>query len=317
MAASEQRRVELDFVITFRNGGGIQGQGFRLDILGDDIGDADAAALLVRELGLLMVDQVRIDARRVIVEPHRRRVEATLARDGGHRLVELSHVVRDGLVTYPGLPAPVISEHLSREASRAFYAPGVEFQIARIEMVANTGTYVDAPSHRYAEGADLAALPLDRVADLPGVVVDVRGSTGRAIGAEAFLPYELVGRAVLVLTGWSRHFGTPAYASGHPYLAEDAARYLVDAGAMLVGIDSLNIDDTTDRHRPVHSTLLRADVPVCEHLTQLDELPTTGFRFSAVPVAVEGVGTFPVRAWAAVPHARSETPSERGLALGR
>lgn len=298
MSASEQHRVELDFAITFRNGGGIQGQGFRLDIPGDDISDADAAALLVRDLGLLMVDQVRIEGRRVIAEPHRRRSVGASAPHGGDRLVELSQVIRDGLVTYPGLPAPVISDHLSREASRASYAPGTEFHIARIEMVANTGTYVDAPSHRYADGADLAALPLDRVADLPGLVVDVRGSTERAIGPEAFLPFALAGRAVLVLTGWARHFGTPAYASGHPFLTEAAARHLVGSDARLVGIDSLNIDDTADQRRPVHSTLLEAGIPVCEHLTRLEALPTSGFRFSAVPVAVEGMGTFPVRAWA-------------------
>ncbi len=300
MGGSDQHRVELDFVVTFRNGGGLQGQGFRLDIPGDDIADAEAGELLVRELGLLMVDEVRIESRRVVVEPHRR--QASRVPDGSAtRLLELSHVVRDGLVTYPGLPAPIIRDHLTREASRATYAPGTEFHIGRIDMVANTGTYVDAPSHRFAEGADLATLPLGRVADVPGVVVDVRGSTDRAIGAEAFLPYQTSGRAVLVLTGWSRHFGTPAYAAGHPFLTESAARHLVEAGATLVGIDSLNIDDIADPRRPVHTTLLAAGIPVCEHLTRLDTLPTTGFRFSAAPVAVEGMGTFPVRAWAAVP----------------
>ncbi len=295
-----EHRVELDFVITFRNGGGLQGEGFRLDIPGDDISDADAGAFLVRELRLSMVDEVRITARRIVAEPHRRRADGPAVGAATRHLVELSHVVRDGLVTYPGLPAPVITDHLSREASRATYAPGTEFHIGRIEMVANTGTYVDAPSHRYADGADLAVLPLERVADLPGVVVDVRGSTERAVGAEAFLPYEVRGHALLVLTGWSHHFGTPAYASGHPFLSEAAARHLVEAGAALVGIDSLNIDDTTDARRPTHSTLLAAGIPVCEHLTNLDRLPTTGFRFSATPVAVAGMGTFPVRAWAAL-----------------
>lgn len=298
MSAPRQHRVEIDFVVTFRNGGGLQGQGFRLDIPGDDIDEADAGTLLVRELGLLMVDEVRVTVRRILAEPHRRQTPGHGAGPGDHRLVDLSHVVRDGLVTYPGLPAPIIGDHLSREASRATYAPGTEFQIGRIEMVANTGTYVDAPSHRYVDGADLASLSLERVADLPGVVVDVRGSAGRAIGAQAFLPYALRGRAVLVLTGWSRHFGTTAYAAGHPFLTEAAAGHLVASGATLVGIDSLNIDDTTDGRRPVHSTLLAAGIPVCEHLTRLDVLPTTHFRFSAVPVAVEGMGTFPVRAWA-------------------
>jgi kynurenine formamidase len=304
MAAQRpEHRVELDFEITFRNGGGLQGQGFRLDIPGEDISDEDAGALLVRELGLLMVDTVRVTARRILVEPHRRRGGASEAGATGVRLLDLSHPVRDGLVTYPGLPAPVITDHLSREASRAVYAPGTEFQIGRIDMVANTGTYVDAPAHRFADGADLAGLPLERVVHLPAVVVDVRGSDSRAIGPEAFLPYEVRGRAVLVLTGWSRHFGTPAYGTGHPYLTEAAVDHLVAEGATLVGIDSLNIDDTTDQRRPVHTGLLAAGIPVCEHLTGLERLPTTGALFSAAPVMVEGMGTFPVRAWALVPAA--------------
>jgi kynurenine formamidase len=271
-----------------------------LDIPGDDISDAEAGALLVRELGLLMVDEILITGRRVLAEPHRRRSTVSVGLPSGARLIELSHVIRDGLVTYPGLPAPVITDHLSRQASRASYAPGTEFQIGRIEMVANTGTYVDAPAHRFADGADLAALPLERVVDLPGVVVDVRGSVERPIGAEAFAAYAVAGHAVLVLTGWSRHFGTAAYATGHPFLTEAAARHLVEAGATLVGIDSLNIDDTTDGRRPVHTNLLAAGIPVCEHLTGLHQLPTTGFRFSAAPVAVEGMGTFPVRAFGLV-----------------
>ena len=183
---------------------------------------------------------------------------------------------------------------------------------ARIDMVANTGTYVDAPSHRFADGADLATLPLARVVHLPAVVVDVRGSEGRAIGAEAFLPYALGGGAVLVLTGWSRHFGEPAYGTGHPFLTEDAARHLVAEGAALVGIDSLNIDDTTDARRPVHTRLLAAGIPVCEHLTGLDQLPTTGSLFSAAPVAVVGMGTFPVRAWALVPAGEVREASTGG-----
>ena len=212
------------------------------------------------------------------------------------RLVDLSHAVGDGLVTYPGLPAPRIGEHLGREASRGHYAPGTTFQIGRIEMVANTGTYVDAPFHRFADGADLAGLPLESLADLPGLVVDAR--PGREQGAELFDGLELRGRAVLVRTGWSRHFGTPAYGSGHPYLAEGAARALVEGGATLVGIDSLNIDSTDDPRRPVHSALLAAGVPIVEHLTGLAALPREGFRFFAVPVAVRGMGSFPVRAFA-------------------
>jgi kynurenine formamidase len=269
----------------------------------------------VRELGLLMVDQVRITARRILAEPHRRRTVSAASRADAGRLVELSHPIRDGLVTYPGLPAPVITDHLSREASRAIYAPGTEFQIGRIDMVANTGTYVDAPSHRFADGADLAHLPLELVADLPVVVVDVRGSDDRAIGAEAFLPYTVEGVAVLVLTGWSRHFGTPAYGSGHPFLTEAAAEHLVAAGARLVGIDSLNIDDTADARRPVHTRLLAAGIPVCEHLTGLEVLPTSGARFTAAPVMVEGMGTFPVRAWALVPDILPEPSTVGPLGL--
>jgi kynurenine formamidase len=215
-------------------------------------------------------------------------------------LVDLSHAVRDGLVTYPGLPAPRIRDHLSREASRARYAPGTEFQIAEITLVANTGTYLDAPSHRYAGAPDLSQLPLASLADLPGVVVDA--PPGRREIAAADLPAgELRGRAVLVRTGWSRHFGTPRYTEGHPFLAADAAQALVARGAALVGIDSLNIDDIAGGERPVHSALLAAGIPIVEHLTGLDTLPREGFRFFAVPVKVEGMGTFPVRAFAIVP----------------
>jgi kynurenine formamidase len=215
------------------------------------------------------------------------------------QLIDLSHPVHEGMPAYPGLPGPEITDHLSREASRANYAPGTEFQIGRITMVANTGTYVDAPFHRYAEGADLASLPLERIADLDGVVVDVRDA-GRAIGAEWLVPHQLTGRAVLLHTGWSRHWGTDRYTSGHPFLTRSAANHLVDARPAIVGIDSLNIDDTADRTRPAHTLLLGAGIPICEHLTGVDALPAMGFRFSAVPAAVRGMGTFPVRAYAVV-----------------
>ncbi len=217
------------------------------------------------------------------------------------RLIDVSHVVEDGLVTYPGLPAPRVSDHLSREASRATYAEGTTFQIARIELVANTGTYVDAPFHRYAGGADLAALDLSSLADLDGVVVDATGNTGQAIGAELFQGRDLRGKAVLVRTGWDRHWATPAYFSGHPFLTRDAAQVLRDAGVRLAGIDSLNIDDTGDGERPAHTILLGAGIPIAEHLCNLDALPAAGFRFHAVPVKFRGVGTFPVRAYTVVP----------------
>jgi kynurenine formamidase len=214
-------------------------------------------------------------------------------------LIDLSHAVRDGLVTYPGLPAVEVGEHLSREASRAHYAPGTEFQIGRMCLVANTGTYVDAPFHRFEDGRDLAALPLASLADLPGVVVRApHEHAGRALGAEHLEGLDLRGRAVLVHTGWDRHFGTPAYGSGHPYLTAAAAERLLGGGAALVGIDSLNVDDTEDLARPVHTLLLGAGVPICEHLRGLGGLPDSGFRFHAAPVKVERMGSFPVRAYA-------------------
>jgi kynurenine formamidase len=212
-------------------------------------------------------------------------------------LVDLSQTVSDGLVTYPGLPAAHVCDFMTREESRSKYAPGTEFHIAKIEMVSNTGTYVDAPFHRYADGRDLSQLPLEAVADLPGLVVR---SSARAVDADAFTGLDVRGHAVLVCTGWSRHFGTPQYGDGSPFLTEAAAKVLRDGGAALVGVDALNIDDTRGNTRPVHSTLLRADVLVCEHLTNLAQLPAKGFRFSAVPVKVKGVGTFPVRAFAAL-----------------
>jgi kynurenine formamidase len=215
------------------------------------------------------------------------------------RLVDLSHTVSHGLVTYPGFPTPVVSDHLTREASRAHYAPGTEFHIGRIDLVANTGTYVDAPSHRFADGADLAGLPLESLADLPGAVVDVTAGA-RRIGPAALPQRDLRGFAVLFRTGWSRHFGTPRYGEGHPFLSAELARELVRREVALVGIDSLNIDDTEDGARPVHTALLAAQIPIVEHLASLDALPTTGFRFFAVPVKVKGMDSFPVRAFARI-----------------
>jgi len=212
------------------------------------------------------------------------------------RLVDLSHVVEAGMTTYPGLPAPVVCDFLSREASRKHYAEGTEFQIDRIDMVGNTGTYLDSPFHRFADGKDLSEL--EAVAELPGLVVRVTEMEGRAISRAAFEPFDVRGKAVLVHTGWARHWGTGRYFEGHPFLTEDAALYLRDGGAALVGIDSLNIDDTADGRRPVHTTLLRAGIPIVEHLRGLEQLPVEGFRFSAVPVKVRKMGTFPVRAYA-------------------
>jgi arylformamidase len=214
------------------------------------------------------------------------------------RFIDLSHTVEHGMVTYPGLPAPEIREHLSRRASAAHYAPGTEFHIGEIRMVANTGTYLDAPFHRYAEGKDLSQLPLESLADLEGLVVRAVGHGGRAIERSLFEGRPVAGKAILVHTGWAAHWRTQRYAEGHPFLTEAAAAYLRDAGARLVGIDSLNVDDTAGGERPVHSLLLAAEIPVVEHLTRLESLPDSGFRFFAVPVKVKAFGTFPVRAFA-------------------
>ena len=213
-------------------------------------------------------------------------------------LVELAHAVEHGMTTYPGLPGPVVCDFLSREASRAHYGPDTTFHIGRIDLVANTGTYVDAPFHRFADGSDLAELPLERLAHLEGTVV--RAGDARAIGPEHFEDVPVDGRAVLVHTGWSRHWRTPRYGAGHPYLTAAAAELLVARGAAFVGIDSLNVDDTADGTRPVHTALLGAGVPIGEHLTGLDGLPDEGFRFHAAPVRVRALGTFPVRAYAVV-----------------
>nr|PZN75825.1 MAG: cyclase [Pseudomonadota bacterium] len=217
------------------------------------------------------------------------------------RFVDLSHTVEDGMETYPGLPAPCICDFLTRKQSRAHYAVGTEFHIGKITMVANTGTYLDAPFHRYADGKDIADLDLESIADLPGVVIRATDRSGRAIARDAFSGADVRGKAVLVHTGWAVHWRTPRYSEGHPFLTEDAAVYLKEQGARLVGIDSLNIDDTSDGRRPVHTILLGADIPIVEHMRGLEQLPGSGFRFSAVPVKVRGMGTFPVRAFAILP----------------
>ncbi len=217
------------------------------------------------------------------------------------RIVDLSHVVHDGMTTYPGLPGPRIADHLSRAASRQRYAPGTEFQIGVITLVANTGTYLDAPFHRYPDGTDLAGVELSRVVAREGVLVDATG-TGRAVTRAILEPHQVTDRAVLVRTGWDRHWGTDAYgAPDHPYLSADAVAWLVEQRPAVVGIDSVNIDDMADLSRPAHSGLLAAGIPILEHLCGLDALPPHGFLVHAAPVAVAGMGTFPVRAYAVVP----------------
>lgn len=294
------KRVCFDFEVVFSNGGGIQGQDFRLDIAGDDISDDELASYIIRDLRLLMVGEVRILNKRIIEERHKRAPQSqdAVAQGLDGLFIDLSHTIESGMITYKGLPAPLICDHLSRAKSREIYAEGTEFQIGRIDMVANTGTYIDMPFHRYAAGHDLAGLQLRRVADVPAVVVRVEGAAGRAIDWHHFVPVDCRGNAVLVHTGWDRHWGTDAYFEEHPFLTEKAALYLRDHGAALVGIDSLNIDDTTGGTRPVHSVLLGAGIPIVEHLTGLSQLPASGFRFSAVPPKIRGMGTFPVRAHA-------------------
>jgi arylformamidase len=213
-------------------------------------------------------------------------------------LVDLSHTVVEGMITYKGLPAPVICDFLSREASKKHYAEGTSFQIGKIEMVANTGTYLDSPFHRFADGNDLSQLSLEQLADLDGVVVHVDTLLERAVNSRIFTSVDLRGKAVLVHTAWALHWGTDQYFEGHTFLTQSAAEYLRDNGAVLVGIDSYNIDDTNDGRRPVHTTLLGANIPIVEHMCNLEKLPDGDFHFSAVPVKVKGMGTFPVRAYA-------------------
>lgn len=219
-------------------------------------------------------------------------------------LIDLSHTIENGMVTYRGLPAPLICDFLTREDSRRYYAEGTEFHIGRIDMVANTGTYMDAPFHRYREGKDLSELPLSSMAGLKGVVI--RTDEAR-ITQKVFAGLNLKNRAVLVQTNWSRHWRTDAYFEGHPHLTADAAEYLIKCGVKLVGIDSYNIDDAHDGRRPVHSLLLGKEIPIVEHMTGLEALPDDGFQFFAVPPKIKAFGTFPVRAFAQV---KGEKPGE-------
>jgi len=292
-------RAAFDADVTFLNGGGLQVQGFRLDVPAAEVTEEALAALFVRELGLLMVGEVRLRGVRVFAEAHKGTRTAGVAARPAGRLVELNHVVTAGMTTYPGLPGPEITPHLTRAASREHYAPGTEFAIDRISMVGNTGTYLDSPFHRYADGTDLAGLALDAVADLPVALVRLTGSAEPGVGAPALAPYDVAGAAVLLHTGWDRHWGTEAYGGPDaPYLTEDGARALAAAGAGLVGIDSVNIDSTAGNARPAHSILLAAGIPVLEHLTGLDQLPPAGARLHAAPPRVRDFGTFPVRAYA-------------------
>lgn len=296
-----QYRAEFDAEVTLADGGSLSAQRFRLDIPHSEATEAEIGALFVEACGLRPVQQVRITGVRVYAEPH----QVTTSRTPRTRLIELNHVIGHGQITYPGLPAPELSEHLSRADSRLSYAEGVEFSIGRITMVGNTGTYVDSPFHRYGDGTDLAGLPLERLADLPAIVVRAVGGP-RGVDVPALSDLAVAGRAVLLHTGGDRHWATPEYAVDAPYLTEAGATWLAEHGAALVGIDAVNIDDIEPAaagRRPAHSILLAAGIPVCEHLTGLDELPPSGFRFTAAPPRIAAFGTFPVRAFAAVPFA--------------
>ncbi|WP_217182876.1 cyclase family protein [Streptomyces sp. AC495_CC817] len=305
--ASAEHRAHFDFAISFANGGGITGEGFRLDLPRPEMSAAEIGTLLVRHLGLALVSDVELRSLEIVEEPHRGSRGVETASAPADRIIDLSHPIEAGLITYPGLPAPTITPHLTREDSRARYAPGTEFAMDVITMIGNTGTYLDAPYHRYAEGGDLAALDLTTLVGLRAEVFHLRDSWSaerRGIGATTLADRELAGSAVLLDTGWSARFGTPEYAVGAPFLSEDGARFLVDQGVRLVGIDSLNIDDTeSGGERPAHSILLAAGVHVVEHLTGLDGVPARGALFTAAPPAIRGFGTFPVRAFATVPAA--------------
>jgi arylformamidase len=293
-----QKRVRFDFEIYFTNGGSLRGEDFRLDIDGDDISDQALADYVIADLRLLMVGQTKILNKAIITEAHKRN---PVQEEGQRsRLIDLSHTIEDGLITYKGLPAPIVCDYLSRESSRQFYEAGTEFQIGKIEMVTNTGTYLDCPFHRYEHGKDLSEIGLEAFTDLEGTVIRVPHTETLSITRAHLHGYEIRNRAVLIHTGWADFWNTDAYYENHPFLTADAAEYLRDCGAKLVGIDSHNIDDTRGNSRPVHSTLLGADILIVEHLCNLALLPSTRFTFSATPPKFKGVGTFPVRALAKV-----------------
>jgi kynurenine formamidase len=295
-------RAEFDAEVTFANGGGLQAQGFRLDIPSDSIEETELRDLFVRHLGLLMVSDVRFASTRVFPEAHKGSRGALEHRRGslgrGTEVIDLTHEITAGMVTVPGIPGPEVGEHVSREASRAQYAAGTEFSIGRVSMIANTGTYLDSPFHRFEGGLDLAHISLASTVDLEGVLVRLTGMMGRAIHRNALATYDVAGRAVLLHTGWERNWGTPDYGSGHPYITAEAGQWLVENHATLVGIDSVNVDDTDGGERPVHTALLGANIAIVEHLTGLDRLPIRGFRFHAAPLPIVGLGTSPVRAYA-------------------
>ena len=300
-------RAQFDAVVTFSNGGGLHAQGFRVDVPGPGVSAEEVGRLFIASLNLLMVGSVEVRDLSVFAEPHKGTRggpsdRPATAGPGAGRIVDLSHPIRDGMITCPGLPAPQLRPYLTREQSRETYAAGTEFQIDTATLVGNTGTYLDSPFHRYADGPDLAALPLESCVNLPAVLARTAGSGARAVDVGALAALEVAGRAVLLHTGGDAAWGQPAYAADAPYLTEAGARWLADHGARLVGIDAVNIDDVGDRRRPAHSILLRAGIPVVEHLTGLGQLPPAGFWFTAAPIPLAGFGAFPARAYATIPR---------------
>ncbi|GIF19697.1 kynurenine formamidase [Actinoplanes tereljensis] len=293
-----QYRAELDAEITLSNGGSVTARALLVEVPHADVTHPEVARLAVAALGLAGA-KVDLTSVRVFGE--------TVAAGGGRtpqriEYVELSHVIESGMTTYAGLPGPVISAYRTWAESRPGYAEGTEFSFDRIEMIGQTGTYLDSPRHRYQDGTDLAGLPLGRLADLPAVVVRTVDNDGRAVDAGDLEPYVVAGHAVLLHTGGDRHWGTDAYGTDAPFLTEAGARLLVERGAALVGIDSANIDDAVPGGpRPAHSVLLAVGIPIVEHLTNLGELPPLGARFTAAPPRIVGFGTFPVRAFATMP----------------
>jgi kynurenine formamidase len=298
-------RASFDAAISFSNGGDLTAHGFRVDVPSPDVDEATIAALFVASLGLLMTDSVRLSNVEIFAEPHKGTRGGPSDHSGrvaaGGRLVELSHVIRAGMITYPGLPGPEITPYVTREASREHYAPGTEFAIDRLTLIGNTGTYLDAPYHRYPGGADLSGMPLARTAGLPAVVVRVTDAPQPGIDVGALAAVDVRGMAVLLHTGDDARFGSPGYAEERHFLTRAGAVWLADHDAALVGIDALNIDDTADGERPAHTLLLAAGIPIVEHLTGLGRLPPTGAVFTAAPLRVEGLGTIPVRAFARLP----------------
>jgi arylformamidase len=302
-----EHRASFDAVIRFSNGGDLTAHGFRVDVPSADVSEAEIAALFVASLGLLMTDTVELSNVEVFAEPHKgtRGGPSDRGRDtaaAGGRLVELNHVIRAGMITYPGLPGPAIAPYLTRKASRDHYAPGTEFAIDELTLVGNTATYLDAPYHRYPGGADLSSIPLTRTVDLPAIVVRVTGAERHGIDVGALAALDARGAAVLLHTGDDARFGSPAYAERRHFLTRAGAAWLADHGAALAGIDAINIDDIDDGSRPAHTLLLAAGIPVVEHLTGLGQLPPSGARFTAVPLRIEGFGTIPVRAFARLPE---------------